>query len=376
MNIPKENSPVKPDNILNAPNGDGADLSDPQHTVPSESETSDRPHLVVINAASVKRKRLEWLWPGWLPLGKMFVLDGDPNLGKSTVLLDLAARVSTHGVMPDGQPGITGGVIIMSAEDEIEDTMIPRLLAAGANLDRIVFYEGIRQGHLEEPPTIPHSLHRIEELAKKTNARLIVIDPLMAYLDAESNNDQSVRKALHPVKTMAGRQRCTVGYLRHLNKGNSTKAIYRGGGSIAIIGAARSGALVAQHPQLPDRKVFAHSKFNLSIRQQSLMNTLDYDEAAEACRVNWLDERCQLTADDLLKAPGSPEDRSDLDEAMVFLREVLADGPLASNVVYALGKEAGLKDYTLRKAQAKAGVKCEAKRSPEGAFLGWFWRVT
>ena len=309
----------------------------------------------------------------------MFVLDGDPNLGKSTVLLDLAVRVSSHGVMPDGQPGQSGAVIIMSAEDEICDTIIPRLLAANANLDNIVFYEGVRKGKIEVPATIPGSLWQIEQLAKKRDVRLVVVDPLMAYIEADSNNDQSVRKALRPVKEMAGRCRLTVAYLRHLNKGSATKAIYRGGGSIAIIGAARAGALIASHPDDDDtgRKVLAHTKWNLSTRQASLTYTLEMVPEVEACRVNWLPERCELTADDLLQSPKGAEAKEEaagaIDRATEWLKEILSGGGKRATELYEMARAAKppISETTLRcgKTVSRSGESAGGGRTVRPVVL-------
>src|SRR5262249_20568374 len=152
-------------------------------------------------------------------------LSGDPGLSKSTLLLDLAARVSTGGVMPDGSRGTGGGVCLMSAEDGLEDTILPRLRAAGADLSRVGFFEAYDRA----PLVLPDHVERIEVRLRDYDARLLLIDPLVAFL-AHARSDQEVRKGLHPLKLLAERQRCTVLWLRHLSKKGAGRAIYRGSG--------------------------------------------------------------------------------------------------------------------------------------------------
>ena len=102
-----------------------------------ETPTDDTAQTTLGRFTDVQERAPHWLWPGWLPLGKLAVLDGDPGLGKSTLMFDLAARVSKDGIMPDGSQGATGSVIIANAEDDLHDTIKPRLLAAGANTERL-----------------------------------------------------------------------------------------------------------------------------------------------------------------------------------------------------------------------------------------------
>jgi RecA-family ATPase len=183
------------------------------------------------------------------------VLDGDPELGKSTLLLDVAARVTTHGLMPADVQGVTGGVVILSAEDGVEDVILPRLCAA-ADLNRVECVEEVGG----DPPVFPKHLEAVEEVIRRLDARLLLIDPLTAYLAVDTPSDQEVQRALHPVKKIAEHRRCAVVYLRYLNKGTGTKAIYRDGGSIAISASARSGMLVAPDPDAPTHRVLAHVK--------------------------------------------------------------------------------------------------------------------
>jgi hypothetical protein len=341
--------------------------------VPSNGQTGK--HVPVANCvtlAAVETKPVEWLWPGWIPLGKMAMLDGDPDLGKSTLLLDLAARVSTNAAMPDGSVGTPGGVLLLSAEDDPEDTIKPRLLAAGADLTKIHIITAI-DGH---PPTLPRDLPAIEARMIEHHIRLLLIDPLIAYLAGDACSDQDVRKALHPIAMTLGRRACSALSLRHLNKGGGTKAMYRGGGSIGIIGAARAGMLVAQDPDDPKGRVLAQTKHNLAAGRPSLRYTLEWVDQLQACRLVWRPAPSPYSADDLLHvAQGQdPEGKTAKEEAKAFLKQFLADGPKPATAVYEQGKKIKLGESTLRKAKAELGVLSTADKQ-EGQYTGWVWSL-
>jgi hypothetical protein len=151
-----------------------------------------------ILASNVTVQRVSWVWPTRIPLGKVTVLDGDPGFGKSTIAVDIAARVSTGCAMPDGAPGIDGSVLILNAEDGPADTIVPRLKAAGANLERIKILQTIPSDSGERQPDIPDDIASIEAAAVSVGAKLIIIDPLMAFLPPQTTNtykDQDVRRA-------------------------------------------------------------------------------------------------------------------------------------------------------------------------------------
>jgi RecA-family ATPase len=318
----------------------------------------------------VEAKAVLGLWPGWIPQGMLTVLDGDPDLGKSTVLLDLAARVSSHGVMPNDVQGPTGHVLIMSAEDDRERVIKPRLLAAGADLARVECIEEV-DGHLLR---IPRDVRLIEAKVWDSGAVLLIVDPLMAWLEAESRSDQEVRQALHPLHKMAAKTGCTVICQRHLNKGGGTKALYRGGGSIGIIAAARAGILIAQDPDSPEHRVMAQTKNNLGLKQQSLRYRLEWCPDVGACRVVWCGTSdCQ--ADDLLAPPASAEEKSKKEEAAELLQELLAKGPRPAEECYEEGQPAGFGKMVMWRAKEHLGVKATAEKDQDGKVTAWVWQL-
>jgi hypothetical protein len=318
------------------------------------------PERIGIRLDTVTPEHVSWLWPGRLPLGKVSLLDGDPGLGKSTVTLDIAARVSRGWPMPDGTgAGEPAGVVIVSAEDGLADTIVPRLAAAGADLSRIVALEKVPDEEGGHPFVIPDDLASLERAIADAGARLVVIDPLMAFLSGGTNShrDQDVRRALARVHDMAERTGAVVLVVRHLNKTAGGPAVYRGGGSIGIIGAARSGLLVARDPDHDDARVLASTKSNLCAPPSSLGWHLEDTESGVA-RVVW-DGPSEHGADALLSLPTSGDERTSREEAKDFLREFLSAGPVGAKETQNAARESGISDATLRRARLDLGVVLE-----------------
>ncbi len=214
------------------------------------------------------------------------------------------------------------------------------------------------------------------------NAVLVIIDPLMAYLASKTkaNYDQDVRGALAPLAAMAERTGAAVVLVRHLNKNAfETKALYRGGGSIGIIGAVRAGHLVAAHPENRKRRVFAATKSNLAKETFALeyeVESVNIPAEAgeiEAPKIHWLG-RSALTDTDLLKTSDSQARRpkSDLTVAEEFLLDVLANGPSLQAEVLAQASTAGIAKRTLYRAKDKLGIKPQKSNDEDGK---WYWEL-
>ncbi|MDQ6849430.1 MAG: AAA family ATPase, partial [Actinomycetota bacterium] len=162
----------------------------------------------VVRLADVQPERVSWLWPGRLPLGKLVVIDGDPSTGKSTLMLDLAARITTNTPFPDGtRPGdgpAGAGVLLLSAEDGLADTIAPRLIAAGADLEWVHALTEVpvrdQDGITKMvPPSLPRDIPVIRRIVEDESVSLVIVDVLMAYLNGkvDSHRDQDVRGVLH-----------------------------------------------------------------------------------------------------------------------------------------------------------------------------------
>lgn len=321
--------------------------------------------------SEVVPERIEWLWPGRIAKGKLSLLDGDPGQGKSALATDLAARKSTGRPWPDGEECKAGGAVICSAEDGEADTIRPRLDAAGADPAKVLaLATTLDSDGNDRLLSIPEDLDVIRQGIERVGAELVIVDPLMAFLSGEYNahKDQDVRRALAPLAKLAEDTGAAVVVIRHLNKATGGNVLYRGGGSIGIVGAARSALLVAKHPEDEQRRVLAPLKSNLAKPPPSLAFVLT-EAANGAVRVEYQGETSH-TADALLAGPTDPEERSAMDEAMEFLRDTLDRGPVWSKQVKKDARGADISEITLKRAKASLGV-----RSEKEADGSWSWRL-
>ncbi len=332
--------------------------------------TPQTPLVIARPASAYVAKPVDWLWPGRIPCGALTILDGDPGLGKSTVTLDLAARVSRgYAMPPGGGPSdiLPANVVILSAEDDPARVIRPRLEAAGADLDRVQIVEAISTGgdgdHL---PILPYDLHALEQFVLQHRARLLTLDPIMAFLGngIDAHKDQSIRLALREFAKLAERTQCALLVIRHLNKLMGGAALYRGGGSIGIIGAARSGLLLAKHPDNPDSRVIASTKSNLGPPPRSIVFSL---HSAGAVAVAEWGEEISMSADELLSAGGLAR-QSKTDESAAAIIELLTAGPMKSVELDAALKERGHSTSGIQRGRKAAGVKA-SKSSYDG---DWF----
>jgi hypothetical protein len=326
----------------------------------------------LVLVADVDREPIRWLWPERIPLGKVTVLDGDPGTGKSTLTLTIAAKVTTASPFPDGaRPGV-GDVILLSAEDDIGDTIRPRLEAAGADLTRCWVLPDVQAepDRPPRPPELPADLDALEGMVKDKQAALVVIDPIAAFLSGtvDMHRDQDVRRALAPLAYMAARTGAAVVIVRHMNKGQGS-ALYRGSGSIGIVGAARAGLLVAPDPDDEDRRVLALTKSNLAKMPQALAYRLVDDERYSCARVVW-DGVTSHTATDLLRPP-DPDAAPQQAEAVEILREILTEQPLLARQVERLAAQAGISKATLHRARKSLGIITRREGFGPGSYYVW-----
>lgn len=328
--------------------------------------------------SEVEPERVSWLWPGRIPLGKLSLIDGDPGTGKSGITGDLAARVSAGLPLPDGYPLEAGGVVLLSAEDGLADTIRPRLDAAGADADKVLSLATTEDAEgYERMLSIPEDLHLIERGIRRVGAKLVVVDPLMAFLSGEANahKDQDTRKALAPLATLAERTGAAVVVVRHLNKATGGNALYRGGGSIGIIGAARSALLVAKDPEDENRRVLAPMKSNLAQPAPSLAFTLEEADNG-AVRVVW-QGGTDLDAAKLLATSAAKEEGDASSEATEFLQDLLRDGPVFSKRVWDEARDLKISEPTLKRAKKSLGVEAVRESvAGEGRGAGrWMWEL-
>ncbi|MHB8488462.1 MAG: AAA family ATPase [Candidatus Dormibacteria bacterium] len=309
--------------------------------------------------SDVQSEHVKWMWSGRLAERKITVLDGDPGVGKSSITLDLAARITRGLPWPDGSRNPGGGVVVLAAEDGIADTVRPRFDAAGGDATRVRVIAMLSGSDGDERmPTIPDDLQAVEAAVADVRARLVIVDPLMAYLGRDTNSyrDQDVRRALAPLAALADRCGFAVLIVRHLTKAPGGTPLYRGGGSIGIIGAARIALLAGRDPHDETRCVLLPLKSNLGPPPEGITYQIESSSNGASCIV-W-GGSTGLRADEVLAQPTSGDERNAFDEACDFLRAELADGPVpAKELMGNRRRQAGIAEVTLSRARRLLGVQ-------------------
>ncbi len=310
-------------------------------------------------AAAVAAERPRWTWEDRLPEGAVSLLVGRPGLGKTQVLCNLAACV-TRGTLPGGLLGKPAVVLIASAEDAQAQVLVPRLIAAEADLTRVAFLDGL---------SLPDALPALAARVKETAARLLVVDPLVAHIPAEhsTHRDQHVRRVLTPLAALAAERNVAVVGVMHLNKGEAQETLDRVGGSVGLGAAARSVLILGRDPGDDDGergnlRVLAHAKSNysrLAASVQLRIETRLVDAAdggtIETSRAVLLGEHA-AGANELLSTP-SAEERSERDDAREYLEAELAGGPVAVKDVTARARAQGISRTTLYRARSALGLR-------------------
>jgi hypothetical protein len=327
-----------------------------------------KPYLLDAESLSrVDSEPVRWLWEPYIPRGKLVLLDGDPRVGKSFIAIDLAARLSRGSTLPDGKPGRDPHTtLILSAEDGVADTIRPRAEAAGADLDRIKAIRAFGDVGIH----FPRDTQALSLLIMETRADLVIIDPLMAFLHRHDKpcRFESVASPVNQLGEIAAETDCTILLIRHLRKSLHDKSIYRGLGSVGIIGAARVALLAAQLPGDQSTCVLAVTKSNLGPTPPALGYEFHSDEMGRG-RIEWIGPvRCE--ADDLgLIAPRMlwPRDR-----AADWLLHQLARGPVPASDILQLAAAASIPERTLNRAKTTANVYSYQVQLENDQRI-WYW---
>lgn len=339
--------------------------------------------LDVLCMADVKPTSIEWLWPNWIAIGKVSVLAGEGGRGKSTILCDLAARTTTSDKWPDAAiASPAGGVIILAAEDDVGDTLAPRLIAAGAEMSRVFVIRSVRdENQRRRGFSLQADLEQLEaEIRKRDNIRLIIIDPVSSYLGSvDSHKNSDVRAVLEPLGEMAARMRVAIICNNHFSKGGGS-ANSRVIGSVAFVNQARAAFIVTPDEEDETRMLLIPSKMNiapikhgLAYRIEGCMISFESEEIGTS-RIMYETTPITITADQALAAlDGNSENRSEKSEAIDFLADALKAGPVSAKDMKREAAEAGISAKSLRNAREALGVKPE--KTGFGGEGGWVWNL-
>ena len=327
-------------------------------------------------ASDIEAKPITWLWNGRLPAGELAMLTGEPGLGKSGIVVDLAARIS-RGELQGHEFGRPRPVFLCSYEDDPAHVIRPRLDAAGADTRLVHIVELVDGEDQADGLRLPDDVEILRARIEKEGAALLVIDPITAGIgsNVDSHKDVSMRGVLTPLSRLAQATGCAVLCVAHTNKSNATDIHRKSGGSIAMTAVARNVFLVAADPE--DRvhgRVFAHAKSNtgaLAPARRFNMEGVDLGNGIGTVRVQWGEDVPDLSVADVLGQALDSEEKGALDEAIDFLREELRDGAKKSIEVTSASGRLGIAPSTLRRAR-QAICRKPTKREFDGA---WWWEL-
>lgn len=326
----------------------------------------DEPNLKLINMEQVEVEKIDWLLYPFIPFGKVTIVQGDPGEGKTTMVLQIIAKLTKgEAVLPSGsdEPALEEktidlepvNVIYQTAEDGLGDTIKPRLLSAGADCSRVMVID-------DNDQALTMMDARLEEAIIKTKARLVVLDPIQGFLGAavDMHRANEIRPLMKRVAVLAEKYHCAIILIGHMNKNSNGKSSYRGLGSIDFQAAARSVLIVGRIKDEPEIRVVCHVKSSLAPEGKSIAFRLDKDTGFE-----WIGEY-DISADDLLSGDNRGQK---IHEAKEFLKEILVSGSVAQTKVAEEAESRGIKKKTLWNAKKELEI--------ESVKIGnqWFWML-
>lgn len=330
--------------------------------------------LQTVRADQVTIEPINWLWPERFALGKLSMIGGDPGTSKSTLSIEIAARVTTGTAFPDREPNEqSGSAILLAGEDDAADTIVPRFLAAGGDPKKLHI--------LNEDFTLKESLKKLEALIEELgDVRLIIIDPITEYLGNVRNtlDVSEIRKTLGPLTTLLRRHSVAGIAISHLNKDQSKNAIYRMTGTIAYVAIARAVYIVAKDPDDPERRIFVPAKNNIGpdrfgLAYRVIQTTVDQ---VVTTRIQWEPHPVEISPDELLGSAGSQHSPSPaLDTAKEWIQRRLEDGPVPAAEMETDAEAAGITSATLKRAKRALGVRTTKLGAPGDGDSHWEWSL-
>lgn len=306
--------------------------------------------------SSVTQREVEWLWYPYIPYGKLTIIQGDPGEGKSTFILNVAARLTKGKNMPDGfkvkEPHM---VVYQTAEDNLSDTVKPRLVAAGADCKKIAYI-------IDEDATLTLEDNHIEKVIQQTKARLFILDPLQAYLSQDSDMFSAgrMRQQLKRLADIAAKYKCAVVIIGHMNKASGEKNLYRGLGSIDIAAIARSVLMISRDKMIPSLRYMFPVKSSLAPEGETVTFMLNNKKG-----IKWLGTK--KVDRDMMKNAGEDESKSQL--AHRILLEILESNDVPSLDILNKMKLMGISERTAQSVKKELGIT-----SYKSGHL-WYWHL-
>lgn len=340
------------------------------------------PHVELLRGDEIKPEAVSWLWGGFLVGGKVNILAGKAGTGKTTLALALAATLTVGGRWPDGTKATQGDVLIWSGEDAPADTLVPRLLACGAEMRRVHFVGPLRDGSETRPFDPAHDLPELRRamLEGRNDWKLLIIDSIVSATSGDSHKNADVRRGLEPLGALAEETGCAILGISHFTKGTAGgDPLERVTGSLAFGAYARIVLATAKRDQEQGGgRILTRAKSNLGPDGGGFVYDIEQTETPGypgifASRVLWGDAIEGTAREILADAEAQPEDSEGgaLADAKGFLSDLLADGLVSAKQVRQDADGAGFSWATIRRAQN--ALRVEAVK--EGLRAGWVWRL-
>lgn len=313
--------------------------------------------LQMIKMSEIQSQKVEWLWYPFIPYGKLTIVQGDPGDGKTTLILNIAAKLSKgEGLDSEMKLSEPMNVIYQSAEDGLADTVKPRLELAGADCERILVID-------EKEKSLSMVDERLEKAIVQTKARMLILDPIQAYLGGgmDMNRANEARDMTKKLGALAEKHKCAIVLIGHMNKAAGNKATYRGMGSIDFFAVARSVLLVGRVEGEPNIKAVIQIKNNLAAFGHPKAFQL-LDEG-----FSWIGDY-EITADEVLG--GIVPKANKMEQAKQMIRELaLTSNAVQSNEIFDMADEKGISKRTLENAKRELGVRAKKINN------SWYWEL-
>lgn len=344
---------------------------------------NDPPQIAgLICAATLKPESINWHWNGWLAAGKLHILAGAPGTGKTTVALALTATLSCAGRWPDGTQSRAGSIMIWSAEDGVRDTLVPRLIAMGADLNRVYFVTTAMEGDRSRAFDPATDIEQLRAAIRQSGIRpnLLIVDPIVSAVSGDSHKGAETRRSLQPLVDLGVSEGCAILGISHFSKGTAGRdVVERVTGSLAFGALAR---LVFAGAKMPEDKgggrFIARAKSNIGpdgggFRYDLQQITLPNDPTISASILLWGDAIEGNAREILAQAEviDDPDTKSQTSEAEDWLRELLMDGTVKATDAIKKAKAVGISEKSLRAARERLRVK-PRKTAYSG---GWVWSM-
>lgn len=324
-------------------------------------EKAEKKAVPMIRMSEVQQTEVDWLWYPYIPFGKLTIIQGNPGEGKTFFAMQLAAACTNRKFLPQMEPFEPFNMIFQTAEDGLGDTVKPRLLSAEANLERVLVIDDA-----DNPLTLADE--RIENAIRENNARLVIIDPLQAFLGAnvDMNRANEVRPIFRRLAEVAQSTSCAIVMIGHLNKASGSQSTYRGLGSIDITAVVRSLLFIGKVRSDPTTRVIVHEKSSLAPPGQSLAFSLGDEKG-----FRWIGAY-DISAEDLLAGGEGSKTELKQEQAVKLIEEFLSEGRKVS--IAEINKEAterGISERTVRLERNSMGDKIASERQGKDWWI-WF----